>query len=281
MSAEAPVDRRVTLEAARDAVAELTPALTSLLRGLPDPAVPAVGTWTAGDVAAHVVHVAEVDVAAAHGRVAEAFEARGVSLPRAIKEVSPMNAAVLEADPERNPAVNATRIEHAVGELLGTCRDEGADETTVPWLLGATLTRAAVCSHLVSELLLHGYDVARGAGLEWTIRPELARLAIEGFYLAVIPAGDSANRPHQRRPPACEVRLRGGGSFVLSTTDAGPVVGATTERVYLPNAADTATKLVSMSGRGDRLRAVVTGRMVAWGRHPIRGARMLDTLRAP
>lgn len=279
MSTESTVNERVTLEAARNAVAELTPRLSDLLRRLPDPAAPSVGAWTAGDVAAHLTHVAELDAEAARGRIAEALDARGVPPARAVRDVARMTAALLDRDPERDPRVHAARIDHAVALLLESCLD---GERAVPWLLDRTLPRSAVCSHLVSEMLLHGWDAARGARLKWTIPPDLARLAIEGFYLAMIPASGNGYRARQRRPAACEVRLRGGGRFVLSMTDSGPAVSAASDRVDLRVSADPTIMLLVMSGRGGRrLTHVLTGRIVAWGRHPLRGVRILDGMRAP
>jgi hypothetical protein len=272
------VHERVTLEAARNAVAEVTPRLTALLRSLPDPAVRAVGKWTAGDVAAHLAHVAELDAEAVRGRIAEALDARGAKPPCALRDIAHLTAVLLDGDPERDPIVQAARIDHAVAQLLKTCRD---GERTLPWLLDTTLSRSAVCSHLVYEMLLHGRDAAHSSRLKWTIPHDLARLAIEGFCLAMIPLSGKADRPHQGRPTACEVRLRGGGRFVVSMTDSGPAVLAASNRVDLRISADPTTLLIAMSGRDRRrLARVLTGRIVAWGFHPLHGVRMFDNMRA-
>src|SRR5947207_1759267 len=84
MSTETTWAAQVSLEAARDAMAELTPNLTKLLRSVPDPAAPAVGTWTAGEVAAHLAHVVGLDLEADRGPGAEnALKAVGVARDRA------------------------------------------------------------------------------------------------------------------------------------------------------------------------------------------------------
>lgn len=268
----------VTLADAQRAVAALTPSLVRLLRSLPDPGAPAVGAWTASDVAAHLAHVAELDAAAVRGRGPATLDALEVPAPRTVDGVAHLTAAMLARDPLRDPAAHASRIEHAVASLLDACDEE---DRVVPWLLGTELPQSAVCGHLVSEMLLHGRDVARGARLEWTIPPDLARLAIEGFYAVVLGALGTGEWPDDPRS-ACEIRLRGGGRFVLAVTDSGPSVRASSASVGLRMSADPATMLLAMSGRGgSRLARVLSGRVLAWGRHPIRGLRTLDRLTAP
>ena len=81
MSTETTTAGYLSIEVARQAVAEVTPNLTKLLRSVPDPAAPAVGWWTVGDVAAHLAHVVGLDLEAVRGRGAEkALEAAGVEL---------------------------------------------------------------------------------------------------------------------------------------------------------------------------------------------------------
>src|SRR5437867_575981 len=131
MNTETTWAGRVSLEAAQHAVAELTPNLTKLLRSVPDPAAPAVGTWTAGDVAAHLAHVVGLDLEAVRGPGAEkALEAVGIAAPPAIGELKHMTAALLDRDPVRDPAVQAGRIEDGIAALLDAC-DEG--DRLVPW----------------------------------------------------------------------------------------------------------------------------------------------------
>jgi len=279
VNAETTSAGQVTLETARDAVSQLTPKLAKLLRSIPDPAAHAVGVWTAGDVAAHLAHVVGLDLAAARGPGAEtALDAQGIAAPPHIGELHYMTAALLDRDPVRDPAVQAGRIEDGIAALLDAC-DEG--DRLVPWLLGLTLPRSAVCSHQVYEMLVHGWDVARGSGLEWTIPPDLARVAIEGFVLAAID-GLGTSDPRYEPSASCEVRLRGGGRFVLALTEAGPAVDPSSDRVDLRMSADPAVMLLGISGRGgSRLARVLSGRIVPWGTHPRRGLRVFDAVKAP
>jgi uncharacterized protein (TIGR03083 family) len=260
-------------------VAELTPKLTNLLRSVPDPAAPAVGEWTVGDVAAHLGHVVELDLEAVRGRGAEtALDALGVAAPPAIGELSHMTGALLHRDPVRDPRVQAGRIEDGMAALLDACRE---GDRRVPWLLGLALSRSDVCSHQLFEMLVHGWDVAHGAGLEWTIPPDLACLAIEGFTLAAV-AGLGTSDPRHEPSASCEIRLRGGGSFVLALTEAGPAVFPSSDGVDLRMSADPVAMLLGISGRGDSWQArLLSGHIVAWGPHPMRGLSVFDVIKAP
>jgi uncharacterized protein (TIGR03083 family) len=269
----------VSLETARNAVADLTPKMTSLLRSVPDPSAPAVGAWTVGDVAAHVGQVVGLDLAAARGLGAEtALHGLGVQAPPHLGKLKHTTAALLDQDPVRDPAVHADRIEDGIAALLDACDEE---DRVVPWLLGLTLPRSAVCCHQLYEMLLHGWDVARAGGLDWTVPPDLARLAIEGFVIVAI-AGLGTSDPRLESSASCEIRLRGGGRFVLAVTEAGPAIFPSLDRVDLRISADPAALLLGMSGRGpSRLARVLSGDMVAWGPRPIRGLRVFGSLKAP
>ena len=214
-----------------------------------------------------------------------ALDAQGITAPRSLGKLHHMTAALLDRDPVRDPAVHAGRIDDGIAALLDACADDDGDgEQLVPWLLGLTLPRSAVCSHQLYEMLVHGWDVARAAGLGWTIPPHLARVAIEGFVLAAVDGlGRKAGDPGRRGPTAsCEVRLRGGARFVLALTGAGIAVHPRLDRVDLRISADPATMLLAISGRGgSRLRRVLSGRVVAWGTHPRRGLRVFDAVKAP
>src|SRR4051812_13194116 len=94
---------RVTLDHARDAMAAVAPKLARLLRSVPDETVSSVGSWTVGDVAAHVAHVVGLDLDAARGAGAEAsLAAQGVTPPPAISELHHMTAALLNRDTVRD-----------------------------------------------------------------------------------------------------------------------------------------------------------------------------------
>lgn len=278
MSTETIVGGQVRLDVAREAVAEVTPRLTRLLRCVSDTAPNAVGTWSVGEVAGHLAHVVGLDLAAARGQGAvAALDVQGVTPPPHLSELHLMTRALLDRDPVSDPKVHAAQIEEGIAALLDACDED----RPVPWLLGATLPRSAVCSHQVLEMLVHGWDIARASGLEWTIPADLACVAIEGFLLAIIGELGTSD-PHHAPQASCEIRLRGGGRFVLGLTEAGPAVYPGLDKVDLHLSADPSAMLLSILGRsGSRLSRVVGGRIVPWGAHPIRGLRVFDAIKAP
>src|SRR5207248_11204610 len=99
-------------------------------------------------------------------------------------------------------------------------------------------------------MLIHGWDIARGSGLEWIIPANLARLAIEGCIVPTLHGLAGTEARELETSAACEIRLRGGGRFVLALTAAGLAVNPSCDRVDLHIAADPAAMLLGMSGRG-------------------------------
>src|SRR5262249_40809037 len=92
-----------TLAEARAALGEVVPRLVALVRSVADPNSPSVGTWTVGDVAAHLSHVFRADTDAITGRpVPEAIVTKA--------GIAEATAKILAEDPERDPAVLAERI---------------------------------------------------------------------------------------------------------------------------------------------------------------------------
>ena len=199
---------------ARAALGEVVPALARLVRGIPDPQAAAVGTWTTGEVAAHLTHVLAGDADAIAGRPLPA-----VSVTR--PEIAVLTAQFLADDAERDPAVLADRIEE-----LGDEFDNIASRTraaTVEWLGGAVLPPSAVACHLLEECLVHGHDVAAATGQRWHIHSRHALLAIEGGALPIIAALPPAAFVNQQKAGSfrarVEARLRGGGRTQLVIED--------------------------------------------------------------
>lgn len=83
---------------------EVVPSLVTLMRSVPDATAASVGTWTVGDVAAHLSHVFRFDTNAIAGN----------PVPDAIVTTAGMaevNATMLAEDGERDPATLADRID--------------------------------------------------------------------------------------------------------------------------------------------------------------------------
>lgn len=263
----------VTFGEAQDAVAEVLPRVTALLRRIAVSPRSAVGEWSAPDVACHLSHAIELDTAALRNqRVAEVEPT-----PRG---TAAWNASRLQADRQRDLEVLADRIDARGGEFLDV--PPSADD--VEWLGGARLAPTTVVCHLLAELLLHGHDVARAAGERWPIRPEHAAIAIVGGGVPIINACPDLFLRHPVNPKIrarVELRLIGHQRLTLvldhglriELPPTGPV------DAYLATRADQA--LLIFFGRRSPWRAAATGKAWAWGRRPQALLSLLGAMTSP
>ncbi|GAB3978327.1 hypothetical protein GCM10029978_070740 [Actinoallomurus acanthiterrae] len=266
-----------TLTQARTALRDVAPRLAALVRSAPDADSASVGTWTVGEVAAHLSHVFRLD--------ADAIAARPV--PQAIVTTAGMaevNAKMLTEDGERDPAVLADRI--------GTLADEFDDvvsrsrATTVDWLQGIRLPPSAVACHLLEECLVHGHDIARVTGSPWPIERHHALLAIEGAALPLIAALPPTAFLNQEKAASFrarfDVRLRGGGRTSL-VFDGGSLTldaaGARDVDAHL--SADPLALMLLFIGRQGLWKPLLGGKLAARGRRPWKLARMLSVISPP
>lgn len=263
----------VTFDEARDAVAEVAPRFTALLRRIAVSTRAAVGEWSVADVACHVSHAIELDTAANSG-------ARVPEVEPTPAGTAAWNASVLEADRERDLEVLADRIDARVRDFLALspCAD------TVDWLGGVRLTPTTVACHLLAELLLHGDDAARAARERWPIRPDHAAAAIVGGGVPIINACPDL---FLRRPVdpnlrvRVELRLIGHQRLTLELNDGlrieAPATGPAD--AYLATHADQA--LLIFFGRRHPWRVAATGKAFAWGRRPQALLSLLGAMTSP
>jgi hypothetical protein len=271
---------------ARAALADVTPRFLRLLLSVQHPDVIAVGEWRVADVAAHMSHVAagELMVAKSVG------SSNGEGPPRAediIAAAAQFNAATLEADPERDPSVLADRIEQSVAEFLDTMTSTRGDEA-VAWLGGVVLPSAALACHLLEELLVHGFDVARAEQKPWPIAPEHAALGF-GFVIDLLRFSNSNIRSafvHQDASTGVrasyDFRMRGARrDFLIIEDGLVTVEDPSSRQVDCHISADPVVALLVGMGRIGRIKPALTGKMTAWGRKPWLAFRLNSLLRSP
>jgi hypothetical protein len=266
-----------TMAHARAALREVVPRLVTLVRSVPDTDAASVGTWTVGDVAAHLSHVFRFDIDAIAGK----------PVPEAIVTtagMAAMNAKMLAEDGERDPAVLADRI--------GTLANEFDDVTsraraaTVDWLQGALLPPSAVACHLLEECLVHGHDIARVTGHPWPIRRHEALLAVEGAAFPLIAALPRTAFLDQEKAGSfrarLELRLRGGGRTLLVFDDGSLTLNAAGARdVDAHISADPLALMLVFIGRRGIGKPFVGGKLAVWGRRPWKLAGMLTAMSPP
>jgi len=266
-----PLDR----EAARAAIGAAAERFTELLRETDDIERPAAGTdWTVAETAAHV------------SIVLTAFSAAIAAEPQALTPEQ-----YLEADfPTRLAAANAATIamvDHTAAERLAELITAGAQrflelvatadpkmQCETPWYgSGRTRTPDCLTALALSELTVHGHDIATGTGRPWPISAEHAKLILgtvcpQMSPLVVRPeAGGGA-------PVTYEVRLRGNGPrYVIRVANGTAEVRAAGGQVDCVISADPVTYLLVVYGRMPLGRALLRGGMLAWGRRPWLGLR--------
>lgn len=233
--------------------------LCAVLRSAPDPDQSAVGTWTVRDVGAHL----------AGGIPVYTGIVRGEPSPYSrLDRIVETNAGFVAALAERDCRVLADRIAAASGEFAAAVRAVPGDPE-VTWHAGLRLPLSTVCTLMLGEALVHGYDIARACGQPWPIPGAHARLVSTGAA-SVLPhfvneAASAGVRAvidiHLRGEERARVRLAfADGALRVSSEPAG----SADCHIW----ADPATFLLLMYGRVSPLRAALSGKAVAWGAKP-------------
>jgi uncharacterized protein (TIGR03083 family) len=266
-----PLDR----EAARAAIGAAAERFTELLRDIDDIELPAAGTdWTVAETAAHV------------SCMFTGFSAAIAGEPQALTPDQ-----YLEADfPTRLAATNGATIalvDHTDARRLTEVITTGAQrflklladadpnmECETPWY-GGGMTRTLDCltALALSELTVHGHDIATGTGRSWPISAEHAKLILGTVCPNMWPL---VVRPEAARGAALtyEVRLRGNGPrYVIRVADGTAEVRAAGGPVDCVISADPVTFLLVVYGRMPLCRALLRGGIVAKGRRPWLGLR--------
>lgn len=273
-----PTTSTVDPEAARTALAEVVPRLAELLRAVPDPDRVALGRWRISDVAAHV--------GVAFDGLSQ-LAARRIPPPVAGMDVFPDTMdAMVRAVPERDLAVLADRIEASAARFIAGPAVTDPDGLR-PWIFAGTEASGTtfVC-HLLDEVLVHGDDIARAAGLAWPIDRSHAVLALDGFLFVVLGQVAGPGLVDQQRAGGLRaryrLRVRGGSHHDLAIADGALQVSRPTgDPVDCHLSVDPVALLLVFWGRRGQWPAVARGRLTAWGRRPWLAARLGTVLVAP
>lgn len=129
----------------QDALRDEVRRVTTLMRSVTDPGVPAVGQWNLAEVAMHlsqnwimVPAMARRDLSRYQAVVPSIAGVAGDWMIRDMWDNADMNALAIKSDPERNLAVLADRIEERAQEYLAECAGHSPDErargrSKAPW----------------------------------------------------------------------------------------------------------------------------------------------------
>ncbi|MGQ0718449.1 MAG: maleylpyruvate isomerase N-terminal domain-containing protein [Pseudonocardiales bacterium] len=284
---------KVEWQQGQDALRDEVARVTDLLRSIQDPGPHAVGQWNLAEVAMHlsqawvvVPGLARRDLSPIHDAVPSLAGAAGDSLIQDMWDLADATTLGVRSDPERNPAVLADRIEARAKEYLSEC--VGADpDAPRPWLVqGATVRQSTLTYHLLSETIMHGYDIAHAARRTWRIEPAHAAMVLGRFNVPIVQA--LAPRAFVNGAKAAgvqasyDVRIRGGDSFSFIFNDGElRVEEPSSRRVDCHISADPVAMLMVFWSRQSQWTAIAKGKLIAWGRKPWLGPQLRALMRNP
>ncbi|MEW2577400.1 maleylpyruvate isomerase N-terminal domain-containing protein [Streptomyces syringium] len=236
--------------------------------------------WNAGQLTAHLCAVYDIYATALCGELPDGWsDLVGVTdtagAAQTLREwVTASNAVAVRSTAFASPAQAADALTGAAGRLLDALdgHTDPHESRPTPWY-GPEVTRTVgtLAALAVSETLVHGYDLAGAFGGDTRI-PERPAAAVAPTVMSqMLPL--MLDRERARRiSGSIEVRVRGGTPFVLrvahGTAQSAPADGRTADCVVSLN---PCSALLIGFRRQSVGRAVLTGRIIAYGRRPWRG----------
>ncbi|MGW2186626.1 maleylpyruvate isomerase N-terminal domain-containing protein [Streptomyces sp. NPDC001719] len=278
-------DPVVEHERTRAALRAAVPRLAGLLRDAPDGGAPSgLPGWAVSDVEAHLCAVYLAYCSAFTGE----FDGWDDVLPPGdgpfVERITAVNAKAVDVFAEEARAGAGAFVAER-GEAFLRVTEGLAPDTPVPtpWYgERIVLTLAAATGLLLSETLVHGLDVARGARLPWVIRPDEARLVIGQAFPTMMPMALDVERARRVRI-AFDVALKGGPRLAVVVEDGA----ATVTRDAAPRAYDCritaapVTFLLIGFRRVPLWKAVARGRIRAGGRRPWLATSLTELIASP
>ena len=248
----------------RGEIVAVTARVADLLRGMPAGDLPLARVeWSAAETGAHLVSLA---------RRYRVMVRRMRRLPSSLAED---NQRALAEVPERDPRVLADLLTTEVDVLLDVLGPDGDRPT---FYFACPHTSAGLGAIMLTELLVHGLDLARATGTPWPISRDQAAACVHGLVPAVIQFADAAKARaatgtyhlHVRGSHDWTIRIHGDGTAV----ERGRPL-----RADLHFSVEPVAFLLTSFGHLGRTRAALTGKLVAWGRKPWLAPRFVATFR--
>lgn len=278
--------------ATRAALAVEVGRVSALLRSVNDetPPAPALGRWGLADIAMHLSQtwiaipgLARSDLAEVEAIVPE--RGAGPSVARDVRQLGAVTLRAVAADPERDLATLATRIETRSRDYLAGCATADPDLRR-PWLLsGVTVPPQVFTAHLLSETVVHGADIAHAAGRPWRIEPAHAALVVRWFLLELLLHGAPALIADPATLAAARGRyrfdIRGHGSVRMVFDASGARLDTDHGRPDCRLSLDAEAFLLMFFGRRTLMATAARGGLLAWGRKPWLAVRLQKALPTP
>lgn len=283
-SGEPAVDWRT---AARQLDAEVR-RVTAMLRRVPDPSAPALGQWSVAEVAMHLSQAWIAVPSLAHQDLAEVRallpNVGQRSLIADIWALGELTTDGVDADPERDPAVLAGRIEQRAAAYLAALDGDPGERRA--WLVeGTEVALVTLTCHLLNETLVHGWDIATASGMRWDLPAATAVTVLDGFLAPVMrELGNALVDPVVAAGlrATYEVRVKGGGRHLFVFDDGDLTVEGPSDRpVDCVITADPAAMLLVIWNRMDQATAIAERKLVPSGPQSFLAPRLRSLMRNP
>lgn len=257
---------------ARTALPGVLERLLDLVDGAPGDRL-ATADWTVADTLAHLVAVAAKDVALARRvppdlPVPALAELVGATT---VDTVADMNDEILAHYTERRVPQLAARLRADVAALLAATEHEDPGRE-VTWIGGARVPLEGLLAHLLNELNVHAWDIARALGRPWRTDPRDATQFVEVFIAGAVRCGYGRllDRDGPVRPGRIAVTFgsRAGEPVTFALTDGLLTLAPPGTRPDVRLSYDPVVFNLMLFGRLGRLRAVATGGLAVGGRRP-------------
>lgn len=247
------IDRDTTCDALR----VYNHRLARLLQSGANPGALAVGTWTIGDVANHLVWGIE--------NYALWLDDKDAPDLDAIKNMPQWNIdTVRKLPPPHLPRI-AGRLTAATDHFIQAA--QAIDPSTeVRWYAGNRIPiQVAVCMRL-GEAVIHGLDIARACRTKWMIDRDDARtisygLAYIGPYFV--------DHDKLTFSGIIEMRIRGGATLYYIMRDRRLEVRRSGPRPDWHLSVDPVTWILVATERKNQWAAALSGKIIGWGRRPL------------
>ncbi|NLU79180.1 hypothetical protein HCA58_12490 [Micromonospora sp. HNM0581] len=280
MSVYANQQRRV-----RASVSAVLQRLFVLVEEAP-PDLPVTAAWTVADTMAHLAGVAAMGLGLVRSvppdlPVPALLQWRERTT---VDSISVMNAEVLRCYTERRVPVLSARLRDDVQAVLRAAEHTGPDHE-VRWLGDARLPVDGLLAHLLNELNIHAWDIAKALSVPWVIDPADAALFVDLFLVGMTRRGygNLLDRDGAVYPGRVSVTLRHmfGPDVTLALVAGRVVVEPPDPRPDVRLSFDPAAFTLMMFGRMGRGRAVLTRKVIVGGRRPWLLPIFLRTMRLP
>ncbi|MEJ2855108.1 MULTISPECIES: maleylpyruvate isomerase family mycothiol-dependent enzyme [unclassified Saccharothrix] len=253
-----------------------------MVAGAP-PLVKATDDWTVADTIAHVNSIATMYTAilTPEGGTVPVKQLADRVRSVTVDTVADLNSMALRHFADRDHKRLSDNLKSTVDNLLEMT--EGTDhERPIPWLGDSRVPVGGVLAHLVNEMLVHGWDIARALRAPW---PMPVREAAPFFDLFIVGMIRNGTGKLLDGPPPSDRRI----AVAFRSRHTTPVtlvlhrghVTVEDEKADVRVRFDPATLNLLLFGRVSRLKAGLSGKLIVSGKRPWLLPEFLRTVRLP